>query len=72
MKNVLKSLAKSVLTLLWLTASASATVADIYKKMFESGRRLSKLASRTKTLMISNKEMNDIMKIVSILMNLVY
>ena len=32
--------------------------------MFESGRRLSKLGSRTKTLMISNKEMNDIMKIV--------
>ena len=35
--NVLKSLAKSVLTLLELTAAASATGAAIHKKMFGSG-----------------------------------
>ena len=53
--NVLKPLAKSVLIPLGLTATVSATDAAIYKKMFESGA--------TK-LIISNKEMNDIMKIV--------
>ena len=36
MKNVLKTLAKSVLILLGLTAAASATDADIHKKMFGS------------------------------------
>ena len=55
MKNVLKPLAKSVLTPLGLTAAASARDAAIHKKMFGSG---------TKTLIISNEEMNDIMKIV--------
>ena len=53
--NVLKPLAKSVLISLGLTASASATDAAIHKKMF---------GSRTTTLIISNEEMNDIMKIV--------
>ena len=53
MKNVLKSLVKSVLIPLGLTAAA-ADVA-IHKKMFGSG---------TATLIISNKEMNDTMKIV--------
>ena len=53
--NVLKSLAKSVLILLGLTAAASATDACIHKKMFGSG---------VITLIISNEEMNDIMKIV--------
>ena len=51
MKNVLKSLVKSVLIPLGLTA-ADIT---IHKKMFGSG---------TATLIISNKEMNDTMKIV--------
>ena len=51
MKNVLKSLVKSVLIPLGLTA-ADIT---IHKKMFGSG---------TETLIISNKEMNDTMKIV--------
>ena len=55
MKNVLKVLAKSVLRLLGLTAAASATDAVIHKKMFESG---------ITALIISNEEMNDIMKIV--------
>ena len=53
--NVLKPLAKSVLISLGLTAAASAIDAAIHKKMF---------GSRTTTLIISNEEMNDIMKIV--------
>ena len=55
MKNVLKPLAKSVLIPLGLTASASVTDAAIHKKIFGSG---------VTTLIISNEEMNDIMKIV--------
>ena len=54
MKNVLKPLAKSVLIPLKLTA-ASATDAAIHKKMFGSGMA---------TSMISNEEMNNIMKMV--------
>ena len=50
--NVLKPSAKSVLVQLGLTA-ASATDAAIHKKMF---------GSSTTTLIISNEEMNDIMK----------
>ena len=53
MKKVLKTLAKSLLTPLGLTASAS--VAAIHKKMF---------GIVTTTLINSNEEMNDIMKIV--------
>ena len=53
--NVLKPLAKSVLITLGLTAAAWATDAAIHKKMFGSGNT---------TLIISNEEMNDIMKIV--------
>ena len=55
MKNVLKPLAKSVLIPLGLTATASATDAAIHKKMFGPG---------TTKLIISNEEMNDIMKVV--------
>ena len=55
MKNVLKPSAKSVLIPLGLTISASATDAAVHKKMFGSG---------TTTLIISNEEINDIMKIV--------
>ena len=47
MKNVLKSLAKSVLMPLGLTAAASATDAAIHKKMFGSGNT---------TLIISNEK----------------
>ena len=54
-RNVLKSLAKNILIPLELTAAAPATDAAIYKKMFGSG---------TMTLVISNEEMNDIIKIV--------
>ena len=54
-KYVLKPLGKSVLIPLGLTAVAPATDAAIYKKKFQSGAT---------TLIISNEEMNDIMKIV--------
>ena len=63
MKNVLKALAKSVLIPLDLTA-ALAIDAALYNKMFGPDTRLSDLASRMTTLIISNEEMNDIMKIV--------
>ena len=53
--NVLKPLAKSVLIPLGLTAAASATDAAIHNKMFRSGNM---------TLIISNEEMNDIIKII--------
>ena len=54
MKNVLKSLAKSILIPLELKAAASAADAAIHKEMFRSVNT---------TLIISNKEINDIMKI---------
>ena len=53
MINVLKPLAKSVLIPFESTAAAAATDAAIHKKMF---------GSSTITLIISNEEMNDIMK----------
>ena len=55
MKNVLKPLAKSILIPLGLTAAVSATDTAMHKKYFGSGN--------TK-LIISNEEMNDIMKII--------
>ena len=68
--NVLKSLPKSVLIPLGLTAAA-ATDAAICNKIFGSGRHPSDLALhpsdlvlRVTKLTISNEEMNDIMKIV--------
>ena len=57
-KNVIKSLAKSVLISLGLTAAASAADAGIHKKILGSG---------TATLIISNEEMNDVMRIVQAL-----
>ena len=51
-------LAKNVLVSLEITAAASAIDAGIQKKIHGSG---------TTTLIISNKEMNDIMKIVQAL-----
>ena len=56
--NVLKPLAKGVLIPSGLTAAALATDSAIHKKMFGSG---------TTTLIISNKEINDIMKIMKFL-----
>ena len=52
--NVLKPLAKSVLIPLGLTAAASPTDAAIHKKIF---------GSSVTTLIISNEEMNEIMKV---------
>ena len=54
-KNVIKTLAKSILIPLGSTAASSAAYAGIHKKIFGSG---------TTTLIISNDEMNDIIKIV--------
>ena len=54
-KNVIKPLAKSALIPLGLTAAASAADAGINKKIFGSGNT---------TLIISNNEMEDIIKIV--------
>ena len=56
--NVLKPLAKNVLIPLGLTAAASATDTAIHKKMFGSSNT---------TLLISNEEKNDIMKIIKYL-----
>ena len=57
-KNAIKPIAKSVLIPLGLTAAASAADAGIHKKTLGSG---------TATLIISNEEMNDIIKIVQAL-----
>ena len=59
-KNVIKSLAKSALIPSGLTAASSAADGGIQKKT-------KKLGSGTTTLIISNEEMNDIMKIVQAL-----
>ena len=55
---MLKLLAESVLIPLRLTAAASGGYGSIHKKMFGSG---------TTKLIISNEEMNDIMKIIKYL-----
>ena len=52
MEYILKLLAESVLIPLGLTAAASATDADIQKKVFGSVMTI---------LIVSNEEMNDIM-----------
>ena len=57
-KNVITSLAKSVLIPLGLTAAASAADAGIHKKILGSGNT---------TLIISNKDMDDLIKIVKFL-----
>ena len=63
MKNVLKPLAKGVLIPLGWTAVTSATDAAIHKNMFGSRHPLN-LAFRSTTLIFSNEEMNDTIKIV--------
>ena len=57
--NVIKPLAKSVLIPLGLTAAASAADAGIHKKILGSGHN-----NNTTTLIISNDEIEDIIKIV--------
>ena len=56
-KNVIKPLAKSVLIPLGLTAATSAADAGIHKEILGSGHN-------NTTLIISNDEMDDILKIV--------
>ena len=58
MKSVIKPLAKSVLIPLGLTAAASAAYAGIHKKILGSGH------NNNTALIISNDEMDDILKIV--------
>ena len=60
MKSVIKPLAKTVLVPLGLTAAASVADAGIHKKILGSGHN-------NTTLIISNDEMNDILKIVKYL-----
>ena len=55
-KNVIKPLAKSVLIPLGLTRAASAADAGIHKKILGSGK--------ITTLIVSNDEMHDVIKIV--------
>ena len=65
-KNVVIPLAKSVLIPLELTATASAADAGIHKKILGSGRHhsSSSAAHNMTTLIISNNEIEDIIKIV--------
>ena len=63
-KNVITPLAKSVLIPLGLTAAASAADAGIQKKILGSGRHFSSALHNTATLIISNKDMEDLIKIV--------
>ena len=59
-KNVIKTLAKSVLIPLGLTAAASAAEAGIHKKILGSGHN----HPSSTTLIISNNEIEDIIKMV--------
>ena len=60
-ENEIKPLAKSILIPLGLTAVVSAADAGVHKKIFESGNNnLSSI-----TLIISNSEMEDIIKILN-------
>ena len=59
MKNVIQSLAQSALIPLRLTAAVSAADAGIHKKILGSGHNA--------TLIVSNDEMEDILKIVKLL-----
>ena len=63
MKSVIKPLAKSVLLPLGLKAAASAADAGIHKNILGSGH------NNNTTLIISNDEMDDILKIVKSLEN---
>ena len=64
-KNVIKSLTKIVLIPLGLTAEASAADAGIQKTKKQTNKKI--LGSGTATLIFSNEEMTDIMKIVQTL-----
>ena len=65
MKSVITPLAKSVLIPLGLTAAASASDAGIHRKILGSGcRHSSSSPSHNTTLIISNKDMEDLIKVV--------
>ena len=69
-RNVIKPLAESVLIPLGLTAAASAADAGIHKKILGSGRPLDLAPPHNNTtLIISNDEIDDILKIVKSLEN---
>ena len=63
-KNVIKPLVKSVLIPLGLTAAVWAEDAGIHKKISGSGNRPSSSAPHMTTLITSNDELGDIIKIV--------
>ena len=65
-KNVIKPLAKSVLIPTGLTVAASAADAGIHKKILGLGRlnSSSSASHNTTTLIMSNYEVHDIMKII--------
>ena len=64
MKSLIKTLAKSVLVSLELTAAASTADTGIHKKILGSGHNA--------TLIISNDDMEDILNIVNLLKILEY
>ena len=64
MKSVIQQLAKSTLTPLVLTAAASAAVAGIHKRILGSGHNT--------TLIISDDEKQDFLKILNLLKTLEY
>ena len=67
-KKVIKALAKSVLITLGLTATASAADAGVYKNIVGSGKRpLESTLHIATTLITSNDEMEDIIKMVKFL-----
>ena len=71
MKSVIKPLTKNVLISLGLTEAADAADAGIHKKILGFGKRPldSALPHNNPTLIISNDEMDDILKIVKSLGN---
>ena len=62
--NIIKPLAKSVLIPSGLTAAASAADAGIHKKILGSGNNCPSSSASHIALIISNDEINDIIKIV--------
>ena len=68
-KNLITPLAKNVLNPLGLIAIASAADAGIHSKILASDRHSSSASHSTATLIISNKDMDDLIKIVKSLEN---
>ena len=68
MKNIFTSFTKSVLVALGLTTAALAAETSIQKKIFRSSLHHLDLAKQSK-LTISNKKMDDIIKVVRFVEN---